>query len=51
MAGTLRDIKEKLNATQTPPNNPAGDSTAPPKQSEEQTFNILPHPAVCRPNV
>ncbi|KXN82945.1 hypothetical protein AN958_02028 [Leucoagaricus sp. SymC.cos] len=46
MASVVRDLKEKLSNTNSAPNHPVGDSVPPPKEgSEEQTFNILPHPA------
>lgn len=49
MAGVVHDIKEKLSTTKAAPNHPVGDSAAPTQRgsgSGEQTFNILPHPAV-----
>jgi len=46
MASIIRDIKDRLPTSKDSNDRPTGDSHSPrQREGEEQTFNILPHPA------
>lgn len=52
MASIPHDITKNTSRSKASPYDAGGHSTAPPAQQgiEQPTFNILPHPAVCRSN-
>jgi hypothetical protein len=46
MSSVLHDLEKKLSSSKSAPNHPADEPQQGQASSEEQTFNILPHPAV-----